>query len=81
MVTLPTTNNYIITKMFYGLPSNIYFHSLLVRIEKYPCWANMHMESMKTMAMKQKSYDVATSKFIDISEVKLVETSIAPNSM
>jgi len=33
------------------------------------------------MAMKQKSYDVATSKFIDISEVKLVETSIAPNSM
>lgn len=36
------------------------------------------MESMKAMPMKQNSYDVATSKVIDISEVKLVETSIAP---
>jgi hypothetical protein len=41
----------------------------------------MDMESMKAMPMKQKNYDVATSKVIDISEVKLVETSIAPNSM
>jgi hypothetical protein len=30
------------------------------------------MESMKAMPIKQKSYDVATSKVIDISEVKLV---------
>jgi hypothetical protein len=39
------------------------------------------MESMKAMLMKQKSCDVATSKVIDISEVKLVETLIVPNSM
>jgi len=38
------------------------------------------MESMKAMSMKQKNYDVPTSKVIDISEVKLVETSIVPNS-
>jgi hypothetical protein len=38
----------------------------------------MHMESMKVMRMKQKNYDVATSKVIDISEVKWIETSIAP---
>jgi hypothetical protein len=39
------------------------------------------MESMKAMPMKQKSYVEFTSKVIDISEVRLVETSIAPNSM
>jgi hypothetical protein len=39
------------------------------------------MESMKAMPIKQKSCDVATSKVIDISEVKLVETSIISNSM
>ncbi len=50
-----------------------------LELKNIPCWANMHMESMKSMPMKQKNYDVATSKVIDISEVKLVETSIAPN--
>ncbi len=52
-----------------------------LELRNIPCWANMHMESMKAMLMKQKSCDVATSKVIDISEVKLVETLIVPNSM
>jgi hypothetical protein len=63
------------------IASNIYFHSLLVGIDKHLLLTQHHMESMKAMSMKQKSCDVATSKVIDMSEVKLVETSIALNSI